>query len=119
MNVRFTDNHEAFIRAMGDALPQALEAIGQAAESYAKLKLSEPKAHADGSMRPNVVTGRLRNSISHAVDGDAAVVGTNVEYAPYVELGTSKSRPYPYLKPAAQDHVDEYKQIALNTLRSS
>lgn len=32
--------------------------------------------------------GQLRASITHEVDGDTGVVGTNVEYAPYVHQGT-------------------------------
>ena len=35
-----------------------------------------------------VDTGNLRNSITHEVYGNEGVVGTNVEYAPYVEFGT-------------------------------
>ena len=35
-----------------------------------------------------VDTGNLRSSITHDVDEDEGVVGTNVEYAPYVEFGT-------------------------------
>lgn len=44
----------------------------------------------------------------------AVYIGTAVEYAPYVECGTSnpKRRPKPYLKPAATQHTDEYKTIA-------
>lgn len=79
---------------------KALETIGLVAEGYAK------------RLCP-VDTGRLRNSITHTVDikGEAAYIGTNVEYAPYVELGTSRQKAQPYLKPAAQDHADEYKRI--------
>ena len=32
--------------------------------------------------------GQLRQSISHTVKGTSGEVGTNVEYAPYVEVGT-------------------------------
>lgn len=35
-----------------------------------------------------VDTGNLRSSITHEVEGNEGVVGTNVEYAPYVEFGT-------------------------------
>ena len=37
-----------------------------------------------------VGTGELRNSIMHVLDSDAIAcdVGTNLEYAPYVEYGT-------------------------------
>jgi HK97 gp10 family phage protein len=51
-----------------------------------------------------VDTGRLRSSISTAiiVDGRSisGIVGTNVEYAPYVEFGTSRMEAQPYLRPA-------------------
>jgi phage gpG-like protein len=51
-----------------------------------------------------VDTGRLRASITHALDRDAAglvgVVGTDVEYAPYVFLGTSKAPAQPALQAA-------------------
>lgn len=35
-----------------------------------------------------VDTGDLRNSINHEVHNDVGIVGTNKEYAPYVEFGT-------------------------------
>ena len=54
----------------------------------------------DASRRINNVTGTLSNSIGFKVRGDEVSVGTNVEYAPYVEYGTSRSKPYPYLRPA-------------------
>jgi HK97 gp10 family phage protein len=51
-----------------------------------------------------VDTGRLRSSITHEISTDAkgllATIGTNVEYAPYVELGTRHMRAQPFLRPA-------------------
>lgn len=47
-----------------------------------------------------VVTGNLIGSIATQEDGQGAIVGTNVEYAPYVEYGTSRSTARPYLRPA-------------------
>lgn len=35
-----------------------------------------------------VDTGDLRSSITHEVNNDVGIVGTNKEYAPYVEFGT-------------------------------
>jgi HK97 gp10 family phage protein len=51
-----------------------------------------------------VDTGRLRSSIARDLGGDSegivARVGTNVEYAPHVEFGTSRQQAQPFLRPA-------------------
>ena len=51
-----------------------------------------------------VDTGRLRSSITEEMGRDSrglvARIGTNVEYAAYVELGTRRMRAQPYLRPA-------------------
>lgn len=51
-----------------------------------------------------VDTGRLRSSIGRALDRDArglvGVVGTDVDYAAFVELGTSRAGAQPFLRPA-------------------
>lgn len=100
------DNSEEVKSAMESALARALEKIGLVAEGYAK------------RLCP-VDTGRLRNSITHADDGEAEYIGTNVEYAPYVELGTSRTRAQPYLKPAVVNHADEYKRIVEIEMRDA
>ena len=58
-----------------------------------------------------VDTGRLRSSITHEIQGTTGRVGTNVEYARAVELGTEKQSPQPYLRPAL--HTNEKKILAL------
>lgn len=94
------DNREAIANAIDRALVAALEEVGLVAEGYAKRACP-------------VDTGRLRNSITHIVDEGTrhVVIGTNVEYAPYVELGTRHQKPQPFLKPAANDHASTYKGI--------
>jgi HK97 gp10 family phage protein len=47
-----------------------------------------------------VETGNLRASIKTEVAELEAAVGTNVNYAEYVELGTNKMAAQPYLYPA-------------------
>lgn len=100
------DNREAIANAIDRALVAALEEVGLVAEGYAKRACP-------------VDTGRLRNSITHIVDedGKCVIIGTNVEYAPYVELGTRHQKPQPFLKPAANDHYPTYKGIFLKHLR--
>lgn len=94
------DNTEEVVHAIKRAKAAALEEIGLTAERFAKAETP-------------VDTGRLRNSITHVVsDGeDAVYIGTNVEYAPYVELGTSRREGVMMLHHAAEDHADLYGQI--------
>ena len=130
MNVQFTDNSKEVLEAMQEAALRALEKCGLTAEGYAK-KLCP------------VDTGNLRNSITHIVDeGEpAAYIGSNAEYAAYVELGTGKyvsgGRPtpwvyqdekgnwhrtngqkaQPYLKPAVADNANTYRKIIEDELK--
>lgn len=141
------DNTGEVLSALDRAKGRALKAIGMIAETYAKKELSKPKKHGDGTVRPNVDTGYLRNSITFAIAGkeanikqysdtkntktgtysgaagndkeDAVYIGSNVEYAAIVELGGLKSRAYPYLKPAATEHTEEYKEILKNSLENA
>jgi len=58
-----------------------------------------------------VDTGTLKRSIFHIIDDRSAVVGTNVEYAPYVEMGTRFWPGKPYLRPALEMNKDKIKQL--------
>lgn len=67
---------------------------------------SAAKLNASGRPGPKVQTGRLRASIAWRIvpdpEGLAAEIGTNVEYAYYLEVtgvGAAQIR-YPFLKPA-------------------
>lgn len=95
----FTSNVPQALSGLQAAKARALEIIGGKAETYAK------------QLCP-VDTGNLRNSITHKqFDENTEVIGTNVEYAPYVELGTVNMRARPYLRPAAENHSAEYRKI--------
>ena len=102
-----TDNSEEVSQGIARAIDRALEQIGMAAEGYAKLACP-------------VDTGRLRNSIAHEVESaeDAVYIGTNVEYAPYVELGTHVQKAQPFLRPAAEGHGSEYRAILESEMRN-
>ena len=99
MKVDYKDNSEQILSALEKGIKNGLEAIGLTAETYAKQETP-------------VDTGRLRNSISHTVDGEAVYIGSNVEYAPYVELGTSRAKAHHMLQKAATEHSAEYKRLA-------
>lgn len=120
------DNIKEIIKEKNEAVEKAMVSCGLIMERYAQ------------DLCP-VQTGRLRNSITFATEKyhssgggspakaeDKALhgtpevgsvyIGTNVEYAPYVELGSSKRKPKPYLKPSIQNHLNEYKDIIEKTL---
>jgi len=127
------ESHRAEVEeALKRAKIAALEAIGSKAAGYA------------GALAPHD-TGRLRNSITWAtqvsegrsfsysddqgnsfsdkvgtgVQEDTVCVGTNVEYAVYQEMGTSKIHAHPYLKPGIMNHLDEFKQIAEKSIKNA
>lgn len=87
-----------------EELAKSLEEIGLIAEGYAKIKCP-------------VDTGRLRNSISHITSSNMVAIGTNVEYGPYVELGTRRMKAQPFLRPAIEDHMQEYKDIIKKAIK--
>lgn len=106
MQFRFVDHSPEIRRALNEAERRALEKVGMFVESEA-----QENAPVD--------TGRLRNSITHEVEGRYAVIGTPVEYAPHVELGTSRSKAQPYLRPAIEENRDTIKQIITDELKNT
>ena len=106
MSYTYKDNSAEVLSALERAKKRGLEAIGLTAEGYAKKDTP-------------VDTGRLRNSISHATDDEAAYIGTNVEYAPYVELGARGRKGKHMLQRAASEHTDEYKKIMEDAMKNA
>ena len=103
-------NYQSFIpeakKALSEAEERTLEAIGVFVEGEA-------------IVRAPVDTGNLRNSLSHQVDHDdrAVVIGTPVEYAVYVEKGTSRNKAQPYLTPAIEDNIDKINKLASEMMK--
>jgi len=79
-----------------DGLQRSLEKVGAIVERQAKINVSQTTGH------PKVQTGRLRASIIHETNQDSVSIGTNVVYGKYLEFGTSKMPPYPWLFPAVE-----------------
>lgn len=106
MSFTTTDNTKEVLAALEKAIDRGLEAIGLTAEEYTKKETP-------------VDTGRLRNSMSHAVQDKAAYIGTNVEYAPYVELGVQGRQGVHMLQRAATEHKTEYKKIMEESIKNA
>lgn len=108
MDIQITDNSPAVLADLRNRIPLALAAMGEIVEGYAK-----DDAPVD--------TGRLRNSITHQTEGNDEYIGTNVEYAVYVELidryhhTNGKAH---FLRDAATNHGDELKAVAKTILEA-
>lgn len=94
------------IKSVEEAISKALEASALVVEGAAK------------NLTP-VDTGNLRNSITHEMEKAEARVGTNVEYAPFVELGTVKMAAQPYLNPALEANKGNIKKIFADALKEA
>lgn len=140
MNINITESHvDEVISALNAAKPKILEIIGLKAEKYAKALC--PVGTVESTGKKGYRGGTLRNSITHSIDDDTLSVGSNVEYAPYVELGTGPNftpppewesfdtpkgsgighgyvKPRPYLRPAIEEHLSEYADMIEKELKS-
>ena len=140
-NIRIEKNNTDEVKATLDsAVNKALTIIGINAEKYAKALC--PVGTQESTGIRGYRGGTLRNSITYNVENETLIVGSNVEYAPYVELGTGPyfspppkwehfevppskgiGRAYvharPYLRPAIEDHLDEYKDIIKHELQDA
>lgn len=127
------DNRNLLLNELEDRVKIALTAVGMQAETDVK-KGNVP-----------VDTGLLRNSITFAVSGEsphqssyeansgngrgsysgkapkdkvpAVYIGTNVEYAKYVQFGTSKMRPRDFLMAPLRANLGKYKEILTKYLK--
>ena len=136
MSVTVTDNSAEVMREFKEKVQKALGAIGEAAEGFAKRVCP-------------VDTGRLHNSITYATkteqspantdkkgsedakpsdyrkqatpEEDSVYIGTNVEYAMYVEfrdkLSHTSGKAH-FLRDAATTHSNYYKSITEAIMRS-
>lgn len=108
MPVEFTSYRDAVLQELDRKFQKANEIIGGMAEGYAKGYA--PKD-----------TGNLMRSITHAAEDNyrTVVIGTNVQYAPYQELGAPNAHvpAHPYLRPALENHIEEYKSVLERVLR--
>ena len=132
---KFSSNKDLILAQTEEAIKTALETVGVQAQAHATAEITAQGA---------VDTGRLRASITYAVSGDSArehaysddlgngftqsirdagdekehtlYLGTNVNYAPYVEMGTQKMPARPFIRPAVENYLSEYQQIFEQTL---
>ena len=142
MSYTYKDNTDEVLAALERAKKRGLEAIGLTAEGHAKKKITEEKAVDTGRLR-NSITYALAGEETHiksyradkggkdretytydgtadGKNGSGVYIGTNVEYAPGIELGTHRSAgAVHFLQDAVANHTDEYKRIMEDSMKNA
>ena len=155
-DVEMNINIDAFLKAMEKATDKALEIIAGKIENYAITNVQGLR-NQHGETIENAP--ELSNSITSQVKDGVVQVGSNMQIAPYIELGTGPmyqsppeymennarggkgqaGLPYwiyydavhkefkvgvpvaakPFLRPAIENHLDEYQRIIDNELHNA
>ena len=141
-NIEYRDNTKEVLNALEAAIRRGNEAIGLAAEGHAKKKITQAGAVDTGRLR-NSITYALAGEETHVKsykankggkeretytydgtaegkNGSGVYIGTNVEYAPGIELGTHRSAgAVHFLQDAATNHTDEYKRLMEDSMKNA
>ena len=141
-NIEYRDNTEEVLSALEAAIKRGNEAIGMTAEGHAKKKITSAGA-VDTSRLRNSITYALAGEETHVKSykankggkdretytydgtaegkkGSGVYIGTNVEYAPGIELGTHRSAgAVHFLQDAATNHTDEYKRLMEDSMKNA
>ena len=142
MSYTYKDNTGEVLAALERAKKRGLEAIGLTAEGHAKKKITKEKAVDTGRLR-NSITYALAGEETHVKSyradkggkdretytydgtadgkkGSGVYIGTNVEYAPGIELGTHRSAgAVHFLQDAVANHTDEYKKLMEDSMKNA
>ena len=130
------DHRKQILQVLQERIDDALELCGAQAERNAKLNLEHAPRRIDTGLLRNSITfalhGKAANAMAYSADRarqegetipsgsysgtapdgtNTVYIGTNVEYAWYVEEGTRKMVPSHFLRDALADHDDEYKAL--------
>ena len=140
--VEFRDNSKEVISFFNKAKHRALEAIGLTAEGHAKKNcpvdtgrlrnsityaVSGYSTHVKSYRRGNVAGGTEKkhtryeygNEKMEGDKDDAVYIGTNVEYATFVENGARGREPVHFLRKAATEHSSEYKKLLEDSMKNA
>ena len=140
-NIEYRDNTEEVLSALEAAIKRGNEAIGMAAERLARKRITIARAVDTGRLR-NSITYALAGEETHVKSykankggkdretytydgtadgkkGSGVYIGTNVEYAPFVENGARGRPPVHFLQDAAENHSDEYKKLMEDSMKNA
>ena len=137
-NIEYRDNTEEVLNALEAAIRRGNESIGMTAERHAK-----KKCPVDTGRLRNSITYALAGEETHVKSykankggkdretytydgtaegkkGSGVYIGTNVEYAPGIELGTHRcAGAAHFLQDAVTNHTDEYKKLMEDSMKNA
>ena len=139
-NIEYRDNTEEVLNALEAAIKRGNEAIGMTAERHAK-----KKCPVDTGRLRNSITYALAGEETHVKSykankkkagekerktytyegtaegkkGSGVYIGTNVEYAVFVENGAQGRTAVHFLQDAASNHSDEYKKLMEDSMKNA
>ena len=139
MSDEFKDNSKEYKNLLTQAIRRGLRAIGMTAETYAKdtcpvdtgyarnsithalsgesAAISSYKADRGKNGKPPK-TGKYSGTMGK-IEDNYVVIGSNVEYFPFIEEGARGRKAYHTLRKAATDHKDEYKQLLTDSIKNA
>ena len=139
MSDEFKDNSEEYKDLLNQAIRRGLRTIGMRAETHAKETCPVDTGYARNSItyalsgEPAAIssyeadrgkggkphkTGKYSGTMGNTED-KYVVIGSNVEYFPFIEEGARGRKARHTLRKAATDHKDEYKQLLTDSIKNA
>ena len=135
----FKDNSKEYKDLLNQAIRRGLRTIGMRAETHAKENCPVDTGYARNSITYALSgesaavssyeadrgkngeppkTGEYRGTMGNTED-KYVVIGSNVEYFPFIEEGARGRQALHVLRKAATDHKDEYKQLLTDSIKNA
>ena len=139
MGDEFKDNSEEYKELLTQAIRRGLRTIGMRAETHAKENCPVDTGYASNSITFALSgetaaissyeadrgkngkpprTGKYSGTMGNTED-KYVVIGSNVEYFPFIEEGARGREARHTLRKAATDHKDEYKQLLIDSIKNA
>lgn len=139
MGDEFKDNSKEYKELLTQAIRRGLRAIGMTAETYAKDTCPVDTGYARNSIT-HALAGESADILSYKADrgkngkppragkysgttgkieDNYVLIGSNVEYFPFIEEGARGREARHTLRKAATDHKDEYKQLLTDSIKNA
>lgn len=110
-----------FARSVGAAARDIVAKVGHDIEADSKASMvggGSPHVPSAPGQPPHVDTGNLRNSIRFGLTGEASgEVAVGAEYAEFLEFGTSRMAPRPFMTPAVDRVAGKLEAIGAELVR--